>query len=244
MKSSIFDTDSHFWDDLVVTGDGAIETDFGTLPVEDVVEARPPSFGGTNLIEGEFGIPLMAADLIKLVKLFRPFFEHEPALHRLCRIVTSFDSVRIDADKVSSFLRFTLSTKPVNFTSENPITLIVSFDDLYAAANAIVEHGAMKVSNEKVYFYADDRFGRPLLTYTFAQTPLTDISRLLHVAAPTTSSIARAAWGAPGMIPARLLVEHGMPPEEEINLVRNRTQRRCRKLDQGDVVRQSKTIHR
>jgi hypothetical protein len=43
------------------------------------------------------------------------------------------------------------------------------------------------------------------------------------------------------MIPARLLVELGVPPEEAINSVRIARKGAIETLDQEDVVRQSKT---
>lgn len=156
------ETDATFWDDIVEVG-GPLDTAFGTLRVDDASEQISPRFGGTDLVEGEFGVAIRPDELTKVISFYRVFFENEPVAHRLCRLVFSKDFVRIDADKVSSFLRYTLSTAPINLPSDN-VQLVISFDDLVACSAAARQHAAMKVSGHRITYYSDDRFVRPIQT--------------------------------------------------------------------------------
>lgn len=152
------------WDDIVEVG-GPLENDseFGTIKISDTTEYLQPRFGDTDLGEGEYGVAIRPDELAKIVALYRVFFENEPVAHRLCRLVFSQDSLRIDADKVSSFVRYKLSTAPKGLPAVTA-QFIVSFDDLIACSAATREHAAMKVSETRIIYYSDDRFVRPLQT--------------------------------------------------------------------------------
>lgn len=156
------ETDATFWDDIVEVG-GPLDPEFGILRVDETPELISPSFGGTNLGEGQFGVAIRPNELANVISLYRVFFENEPTAHRLCRLVFSNDFVRIDADKVSSFLRYKLSTAPISLTS-GTVQLVISFDDLMACSAATRQHAAMKVSGNRITYYSDDRFVRPLKT--------------------------------------------------------------------------------